>query len=89
MIEPATISIRESGNGTAKIKKPRKRRENVSRFPVSVNFGITASMGLSIGRMCPANGPFNQSTYLRLLVHRGLLQDDPEYREQMGGGKHA
>ena len=86
MPAPTTVS---TGNGAAKAKKPRKKRVDVSRFPVSANFGITASMGLSIGRMCPANGPFNQSTYLRLLVHRGLLQDDPVYRQQMEGSNHA
>jgi hypothetical protein len=72
--------------GTNGSKKPRRQRENISRYPASANFSITTAMAQSLIRMCPAAGPFNQSTYLRLLLHRGLLADDPEYRKQTQGG---
>jgi hypothetical protein len=82
MIETPAIS---TGNGTAKLKKPRKQRENISRYPCSINFGVTAAMAQSLIRMCPVNGPFSQSVYGRLLLHRGLIADDPQYRREMGG----
>jgi hypothetical protein len=85
MTDPATVSTRESGNGVGKVKKARKQRENISRYPASINFGVTVAMAQSLIRMCPHNGPFNQSTYGRLLIHRGLLTDDPQYRREMGG----
>jgi hypothetical protein len=77
-------------SGEKKPRKPRKQRENFTRYPVSVNFSITASMGASLVRMCPHNGPFNQSSYLRLVLHRALITDDPIYQRAMSNGKdHA
>jgi hypothetical protein len=87
-VEPQ-LSTHATSTGGTKQKKPRKQRENISRYPASVNFGITATMAQSLLRMCPSNGPFSQSTYLRLLLHRGLIQDDPAYAAaiQEHGGK--
>jgi hypothetical protein len=71
-------------------KKPRKKRENVTRFGLTISVAIPQTMAESLIRMCPANGPFNQSTYLRLLLHRGLMADDPQYcRTITNGGNHA
>jgi hypothetical protein len=72
-------------NGT---KKPRKQRENVTKFTGSVTVSVTEAMVQSLIRMCPINGPINQSTYLRLLLHRGLMADDPAYAAAIGGN-HA
>jgi hypothetical protein len=86
MLEAAQPSTQTNGKAAeAAEKKPRKQRENVSRYPQAVNFSVTEAMAQSLVRMCPAGGPFNQSTYLRLLLHRGLMQDDPVYQRSIGG----
>jgi hypothetical protein len=84
MTEQQAISPQING-GT---KKPRKQRENVGRYPASVTVSVTTAMAESLIRMCPVNGPFSQSVYLRLLLHRGLLADDPAYQHAVGGN-HA
>jgi hypothetical protein len=78
------VAVSPQTNGT---KKPRKQRENVGRYPASVTVSITTAMAESLIRMCPANGPFNQSVYLRLLLHRGLLADDPMYQRSVGANQ--
>jgi hypothetical protein len=86
MLEQPQISTHQSPDGGAKQKKPRKQRENIQRFPAAVNFSITAAMADSLMRMTPTNGPFSQSVYLRLLLHRGLVQDDPIYSRDINPG---
>jgi hypothetical protein len=70
-------------------KKPRQQREAVSNYPYRVNFNVSETMAQSLMRMCPIGGPIGQSGYLRLLLHRGLVQDDPQYRLAFGGNGHA
>jgi hypothetical protein len=80
---------RPSVSATNGVKKPRKKRESVSRYPLTVSFNITPGMAQSLLRMTAIGGPLTQSQYGRLLLHRGLLQDDPVYRQQMEGSNHA
>jgi len=87
LITEATPDVTQSSPPSgAKAKKPRKQRENVSRYPHTVSLAITVEMARGIMRMCPSSGPFNQSTYLRLLLHRGLLTDDPSYASSIQQG---
>jgi hypothetical protein len=76
MPAPTTVS---TGNGAAKAKKPRKKRVDVSRFPVSANFGITVSTEGRGGAVAahPLVGkagvsPFPLLPYLKLR-YEGLL----------------
>jgi hypothetical protein len=69
--------------------KPRRQRENVSNYPYRVNFNVSKAMAESLMRMTPTGGPIGQSAYLRLLLHRGLAQDDPQYARALGGNGHA
>jgi hypothetical protein len=70
-------------------KKPRRPRASTSRFPASINAGITVEMAQALERQTPAHGPISQSVYLRMIVHQALLRDDQQYRASFGGNGHA
>ena len=70
-------------------KRPRKAREPVGRFPDTFTLSISRPMANSLLRMCPPGAPFNQSTYLRMVLHSVLLRDDPQYRNELGNNGHA
>jgi hypothetical protein len=90
MSEPGTVIMETTAEiVAAQAKKPRAKRASVQRYPANLTVAVTEGMVQALARMTPAGGPFSQSTYTRLLLHRGLLQDDAIYRASFGGNGHA
>jgi hypothetical protein len=84
MLDKIETSDKSDKSDTSDSKKP--RRESVIKYPATVSVAITGQMVESLKRLNPANGPTNQSSFLRDLLHRCLLMADPQYRAAMGNG---
>jgi hypothetical protein len=82
--DPVSSNPVSAANGA---RKARKARTIVRRYVATVNYGVTAAMAQSIVRMCPDNGPFSQSDYLRMVYHQYALANDPLYMKEAPSGR--
>lgn len=78
-------TITPTRDGAEAQPKKRKQRPMVSRFPSTMNFGITAEMAAAVQELCTPASPFTQSDVGRIALHSYLLGNSERYRRAIGG----
>ena len=70
----------------AKVKQPPARRATrVSRFPFQFHFAINIPMQRSLERLTGLNSLWDSAQIGRMALHSWLVQNDPQYREEVTG----
>ena len=66
--------------------KVKTRQKSVVRFPYQIHAGITPAMNRAIERLSAGNSLLAGADVLRMALHGYLLQNDPNYRNELNGG---
>lgn len=70
----------------SKVKQPPARRATrVSKFPFQFHYAINIPMQQSLERLTGLNSLWDSAQIGRMALHSWLLQNDPQYREEVTG----
>ena len=75
-------AVPPNGTGTTS----RRRQKAVVRFPYQIHAGITPAMNRAIERLSAGNSLLAGADVLRMALHGYLLQNDPNYRQELNNG---